>query len=62
MLTEGGSNFLLLISLFYIVYLQYKLGEANDEIEEKNQTMFAMAQELQALGSPNVRMQYVSSE
>jgi hypothetical protein len=61
-MTAEWTNFFLLGSLFYIVYLQYKIDKAEEELEYLQETMLAMAQELQSLGSPNVRMQHVPPE
>jgi hypothetical protein len=62
MLTEGWTNFLLLCSLFYIVYLQYQLSERDETIESFNELVMEMAEELTELGSPNVTWKKINEE
>jgi hypothetical protein len=62
MLTEGWTNFLLLGSLFYIVYLQYQIKEQQETIESFNELLMQMAEELTELGSPNVTWSKVNAE
>jgi len=62
MLTEGGTNILLLISLFYIVYLQYINSEQEETIESYNELTMQMAEELTELGSPNVTWKKINEE
>jgi len=62
MLTEGWTNFLLLASLFYIVYLQWKVSERDETIESFNELLMEMAEELTELGSPNVTWSKVNEE
>ena len=54
MLTEGWTNFLLLLALFYIVYLQWKVSEQDETIGSYNELVNSMASELMELGSPNI--------
>jgi len=62
MLTEGGTNILLLISLFYIVYLQYLNSELEETIESYEELTMQMATELTELGSPNVTWKKINEE
>jgi len=62
MLTEGWIIFLLLIALFYIVYLQYKLSDYEETIESCNELIMTMAEELTQLGSPNVTWRKINEE
>jgi len=59
-MTSEWSYILLLVFLFYNLYLQHKLNEFKETIEDQAETMTMMAKELNALGSPNVSFQYVS--
>jgi len=59
-MTSEWTNILLLVFLFYNLYLQHKLNEFKETLEDQAETMMMMAKELQALGSPNVSFQYVS--
>jgi len=59
-MTSEWTNILLLVFLFYNLYLQYKLNEFKEALEDQAETMMMMAKELNALGSPNVSFQYVS--
>lgn len=62
MLTEGWTNFLLLLSLFYIVYLQWQVGEHEETIESFNELVQQMAEELTELGSPNITWRKINEE
>jgi len=62
MLTEGWTNFLLLIALFYIVYLQYQISKHTETIESYHELTMQMAQELTELGSPNITWSTVNEE
>jgi len=59
-MTSEWSYILLLVFLFYNLYLQNKLNEFKETIEDQAETMTMMAKELNALGSPNVSFHYVS--
>jgi len=59
-MTSEWSYILLLVFLFYNLYLQHKLNEFKETIEDQAETMTMMAKELNSLGSPNVSFQYVS--
>jgi len=54
MLTEEWTTLFLLVSLCYIVYLQYIRDEQQETLESYNELFLQMAQELAELGSPNV--------
>jgi len=62
MLTEDWTIFLLLCSLFYNVYMQWKVNEHEETIESFNELVMQMAGELSELGSPNVTWKKINEE
>lgn len=61
MLNEEWTIFLLLCSLLYNVYMQWKVNEQEETIESFNELTMQMAEELSELGSPNVTWRKVDA-
>jgi len=62
MLTEEWTIFFLLCSLFYNVYMQWKMNEQEETIDSYNELVMQMAEELAELGSPNVTWKKINAE
>jgi hypothetical protein len=50
------STLLLVAGAMFIMYQRHKLNQMVEEAEARNEMLLAMAEELESLGSPNVKI------